>query len=100
MSKVMPKAYRPEIAKEVARADREGWQVTEVAQIDYWVVAGTSRWGRLIRRDGKFVSCGHKHRTKAAALRCLPKTTRLQPGNCARYEVQRREGFAIRRVKK
>lgn len=99
MSKVMPKAYRPEIAKEVARGSRG-------------LAGDGSRPDRLLGRGGdvslgssdpsrrQVRACGHKHRTKAAALRCSPKTTRLQPGNCARYEVQRREGFAIRRVKK
>jgi len=58
-----------------------------VSVIDYFEAIGTSWTGNVTKRDGKLIGCGHKHRTKSAAERCVRRMEREQPGNCQQYKV-------------
>ena len=51
---------------------------------DFWQACGMSR-------DGKHITCGHKHRTEAAADKCdkcVFQMKKARPGNCQTYRAQ------------
>jgi len=60
----------------------------EVFVRDFWVAQGCSWKGRTTKRNGKTVSCGHKHRSREAALKCAKKMRKEKPGNCQDYRPQ------------
>ena len=54
---------------------------------DYWEAVGCSWRGNQTKRDGKRVSCGHKHRSEQAAEKCVQKMKKTRPGNCQTYRA-------------
>lgn len=54
----------------------------------YWQVMGCSRkQHNITRRNGKAVSCGHKHRHESACAPCLANMLRNRSGNCQYYRA-------------
>jgi len=53
----------------------------------YFLARGCSWAGNITRRDGKSVSCSHKHKTRAAASRCAKSMRLKRPGNCQDYRA-------------
>jgi len=50
---------------------------------------GCSWQGNLTKRDGKLVTCGHKHLSHETAKKCLRRMRRSRPGNCQNYITQK-----------
>lgn len=70
-----------------------GKQLVRISRLDYWQVEGQSRMGKAMKRDGKRVVCGHKHRSKKACLSCLKRLRKERPGKCQMYNIQHFQGF-------
>ena len=62
----------------------------------HWEASGCSWAGRTTKRDGKAVRCGHKHRTAAAAEKCVKKMRKERPGNCQNYRTM--QIFLVKRT--
>jgi hypothetical protein len=54
----------------------------------YFQVTGCSWAGKTTRRDGKAVTCGHKHRSRKTAEPCERRMRETRPGNCQDYRAQ------------
>lgn len=63
-----------------------------------FVVQGCSWKGRMTRRDGKVVDCGHKHKTHAAAEPCRRRMKKTKPGDCQDYRIAKLEIHYHRRT--
>lgn len=48
----------------------------------FWLAAGCSHRGNLVKREGKVVTCGHRHKSEGAAGRCVRRMQRERPGGC------------------
>lgn len=66
-----------------------------VKVVRYLEVHGESRRGVTTKRNGKVVSCGHRHRTQAAAKKCEARMRLDRPGNCQTYRVASIVALAI-----
>jgi len=53
----------------------------------YWIVEGVSWAGKPVKRNGRRVTCGHKHLTADNARACLRDVRQDRPGNCQSYAV-------------
>lgn len=62
-----------------------------------FIARGCSRKGNGVKRDGKYVECGHEHRTRAAAQKCVKKMRATKPGSCQDYRVAELHRFRITR---
>ena len=51
-------------------------------------VFGTSWAGRLTKRDGETVQCGHNHKNRGTAAGCLKRMRRERPGKCQDYRIE------------
>ena len=56
-----------------------------IRTINFWQAVGCSYKGNTCRREGKLVSCGHRHRTREVAERCATKMQQTRPGRCQTY---------------
>ena len=65
--------------------------------VTYYIAAGCSWKGRTTKRDGKIVECGHKHKTREAAIPCQRKMRETKPGKCQDYRVSQIEMLCIKR---
>jgi len=63
--------------------------------IDYWEVQGQSWAGRVTKRNGERVVCGHKYKNQEACQRCLRKMQKEKPGNCQKYRVEHVQGYRV-----
>ena len=52
-----------------------------------YIAMGCSWQGNLTRRDGKLVTCGHRHKTSANAERCHNRMRKEKPSKCQSYRV-------------
>lgn len=59
------------------------YQGTEI----FWIAQGVSWKGRMVKRDGKIVTCGHKHKTEKAAQVCVKAMRLEKPGKCQQYRT-------------
>jgi hypothetical protein len=66
---------------------RRGVPYRYVKTIRYFVACGESWGGILTKRDGRTVTCGHRHRTEKTAERCAARMRKTRPGNCQTYRV-------------
>jgi hypothetical protein len=74
---------------------RRGELPYKVIQFDYWEVQGQSHRGRLIKRDGKAIKCGHEHKSKEACQKCLDKMKKEKHGNCQYYAIENVRGYLV-----
>lgn len=65
--------------------ERDSKKATKV--LTRFQVFGESRRGRMARREGKPVTCGHLHLTKDEAAPCLEELRKNRLGNCQRYSI-------------
>jgi hypothetical protein len=53
----------------------------------FWEVVGCSWAGKTTKRNGKAVTCGHRHKTQSATKPCVAKMRKSKPGNCQDYRA-------------
>lgn len=63
----------------------------------YWEVVGCSWAGRTTKREGKRITCGHKHKSYETAKPCVAKMRKARPGNCQTYQAIEIVFFAVTR---
>lgn len=53
--------------------------------MEWWEVQGCSWKGNIVKRDGKPVRCGHRHKTERDCEKCIKKMRAERPGHCQNY---------------
>jgi hypothetical protein len=66
-----------------------------IVAFDYWAAVGCSWRGNRTKRDGKSVTCGHKHRSRTACEACLKLLRAERPGNCQDYRIENISGYKV-----
>lgn len=77
------------------RKRHKGVPPSHAKSIDHWEVQGQSIWGKHMKRDGKFITCGHRHKSEKACEKCLKRLRKERPGKCQTYRIAHVEGFCV-----
>lgn len=62
---------------------------------EYWQVQGMSWRGKVTKRDGKRITCGHEHKSRDNCKKCEKKMRKERPGNCQCYNATYVKGYMI-----
>jgi hypothetical protein len=67
----------------------------QAKSFDYWEVQGVSWWGNVTKRNGKRITCGHKHNSFENCAKCVKKMKAERPGKCQTYRATNVTGYYV-----